>query len=126
MAEITVVVEVPEGSECKSEQGFYCRFHTDFGMCRLFNDRRPRQGLKKCRQCLVASKVEQSGRDGAERLERSEGCDMCMTEYDREDWRDGGGHDFRVDGGALYYFDSHAGWEGMAIRYCPACGRKLV
>lgn len=54
MAKITVDVEVPDGSECKSAQGLYCRFHTDFGMCKLLNDRRPQQGMKKCRKCLLA------------------------------------------------------------------------
>lgn len=60
-----------------------------------------------------------------EKLERSKGCDMCMTEYAPEDWRDGGAHDFRVEGNTLYYFDSHAGWEGIKIRYCPNCGARI-
>lgn len=61
-----------------------------------------------------------------EKLEKSEGCDFCSTEYDREDWRDGGAHDFRLDGDALCYFDAQLGWEGMKVKFCPFCGRQLT
>lgn len=50
-------------------------------------------------------------------------CDMCMDKSN--DWGEGSAHDFRVDGDGLFYFDSHFGWEGIKINFCPQCGRPL-
>lgn len=38
---------------------------------------------------------------------------------------EGGAHDFRIIGNAIYYYDPNFGWEGAKINYCPWCGRKL-
>lgn len=61
-------------------------------------------------------------------LDRSRwpGCEMCGVRWTKEDWGDGGGHDFRINGDTLYYFDAQFGWEGIKIKYCPFCGRPLT
>lgn len=51
-----------------------------------------------------------------------EPCEYCK---DTELPSEGGVHDFRIVGNALYYYDSQFGWEGEIINCCPHCGRKL-
>lgn len=51
-------------------------------------------------------------------------CNFCNSKTDN--WDDGERHDFLVDGDTLCYFDSQYGWEGVKIKYCPMCGRKLI
>lgn len=58
-----------------------------------------------------------------EREEWSKGCEFCNAVH--TDWTEGGAHDFRLSGDTLCYFDHVFGWEGVKIRYCPMCGRKL-
>lgn len=53
------------------------------------------------------------------------GCDECDAKYTPNDWNEGGAHDFRVSDKTIYYYDSQFGWEGVEIKYCPFCGRKL-
>lgn len=35
-------------------------------------------------------------------------------------------HEFIIDDGAIFYYDSMDGWEGEKIDYCPMCGRRLT
>lgn len=75
---------------------------------------------------LGASVIQYAIEAIREREKQSEGCIFCHTVYAKEDWMEGGAHDFRLHEGALYYCDYHFGWEGMEIQYCPMCGRKLI
>lgn len=51
------------------------------------------------------------------------GCDFCK-ETDQS-WDDGDAHEFRMNGNGLFYYDSQFGWEGIAVNYCPMCGRRF-
>ena len=33
------------------------------------------------------------------------GCQMCNAKYTKDDWDDGGSHDFLISGATLYYYD---------------------
>ena len=57
-----------------------------------------------------------------EREERARGCEYCNN---KELPTEGGIHDFRILGDAIYYYDDAYGWEGTLIEYCPHCGKQL-
>lgn len=59
-------------------------------------------------------------------MAEKEKCWMCQAEYKKDDWVDGGAHDFRVSGNTLYYHDETFGWEGIEVSFCPICGRRLT
>lgn len=52
-----------------------------------------------------------------------EGCEHCKNDSMNGE---GTSHDFRVSEGAIYYYDSEFGWEGVDANYCPWCGRPLT
>lgn len=73
----------------------------------------------------------------------SEGQIMDMIQFDRNQWAgceyctagqnmesiensDFSAHEFRIDGDSILYNDSHYGWEGVKIKFCPFCGRPLT
>ena len=35
-------------------------------------------------------------------------------------------HEFIIDDGAIFYYDSLDGWEGEKINYCPYCNQRLT
>ena len=37
----------------------------------------------------------------------------------------GSPHEFVLHNGALFYYDSDFGWEGINVNFCPFCGRML-
>ena len=57
-----------------------------------------------------------------EREERSKGCEHCNN---KKLPLEGGAHDFRILGNAIFYYDATFGWEGTTIGRCPWCGRWL-
>lgn len=58
-----------------------------------------------------------------EREERNKGCEHCNNKV--VPFGEGGAHDFRILGNAIYYYDEVFGWEGVEIELCPWCGRPL-
>lgn len=52
-------------------------------------------------------------------------CDFCRDNESDKTWEAGGSHEFRISQGCLYYYDEQTGWEGINIKYCPMCGRKI-
>lgn len=62
------------------------------------------------------------------KLDRSlwKGCSKCTVSYNREDWKSGAAHEFRIDEDSLFFFDSQRGWEGIKIKFCPYCGKPLT
>lgn len=54
--------------------------------------------------------------------EREKGCEYCNN---KELPLEGGAHDFRILGNAIFYYDATFGWEGTTIERCPWCGRPL-
>lgn len=52
------------------------------------------------------------------------GCNYCKPQGDTL-LEPGGPHDFRIQDGAIYYYDEQRGWEGEEINFCPWCGRPL-
>ena len=58
-----------------------------------------------------------------EKREREKGCAFCLTEH--TDWGDGGAHDFRIHGDTLSYYDHTFGWEGLKVKFCPMCGKRV-
>lgn len=77
-----------------------------------------------CRIAVAALRAQHT----SAKLNRSrwEGCPICTAEYNPKDWGEGSAHDFRIKEDVLYYFDAQFGWEGIAIKFCPACGRPLT
>ena len=57
-----------------------------------------------------------------EREEQGKGCEHCNN---KELPLEGGAHDFRILGNAIFYYDATFGWEGTTIERCPWCGRPL-
>lgn len=52
-------------------------------------------------------------------------CDFCKEPGADKTWDEGGAHEFRISGNALYYYDERYGWEGLEINYCPMCGQHI-
>lgn len=51
-------------------------------------------------------------------------CKHC-SELAQPNWR-GISHEIVISDGALFYYDSMLGWEGVNINFCPFCGRSIT
>lgn len=51
-------------------------------------------------------------------------CKHC-SEVVQPNWR-GISHEIVISDGALFYYDSNFGWEGISVNFCPFCGRQLA
>ena len=57
-----------------------------------------------------------------EKAEREKGCDLCKCSVLESEYIP---HNFQVFEGGLYYADSQYGLEGIAINFCPMCGKAV-
>lgn len=54
---------------------------------------------------------------------RGVGCPVCQCKEPLP--KDGMSHEYYIRGNTLYHYDTHFGWEGSEINYCPECGARL-
>lgn len=88
------------------------------------NDTTVRELKEACSIAISALRAPQA----PVKLDRSlwKGCSECTASYNREDWKSGVVHEFRIDEDSLFFFDSQRGWEGIKIKFCPVCGKPLT
>lgn len=52
-------------------------------------------------------------------------CEHCKPDKQALS-KPGHPHEFIIDDGAIFYYDSLDGWEGEKIDYCPYCNQRLT
>lgn len=52
-------------------------------------------------------------------------CEYCKPDKQALS-KPGHPHEFIIDDGAIFYYDSLDGWEGEKIDYCPYCNQRLT
>ena len=94
------------------------------GLIRRGNEEREAYIIKKRPATFWEPTADSAAEPSAEQAAAIECC-ICERNWTNEEWLSDDSNTPRIDNGVLFRKDSKFGWSGMAISYCPVCGRDL-